>query len=46
MVAALKEVGGNAKLTEFPGGQHYQAPDKTFADNKLWPWLFAQKRSR
>jgi predicted peptidase len=45
MVAAIQEAGGNVTYTEYEGGSH-NVWDRTFANPKLWQWLFAQRRER
>ena len=42
MVKALKEAGGNPKLTEYPGVGH-DSWSATYRDGEVWKWLFTQK---
>jgi predicted peptidase len=44
MVAALKAAGGSPKYTEYPGVTH-NSWTRTFADEEVLKWLFAQKKS-
>ncbi|MFZ3216464.1 MAG: alpha/beta fold hydrolase [Candidatus Acidiferrales bacterium] len=41
MYAAMKQAGGDARYTEYPGVGH-RSWDKAYDDPKLFPWLFAQ----
>lgn len=43
MVEALKKAGGNPKYTEFPTTGH-NAWTPAYNDEKLWDWMFAQRR--
>jgi predicted peptidase len=43
--AALKEIGGNVRFTEFLGLNH-NSWDATYASKEFLDWLFAQRRSR
>lgn len=44
MVKYMNEFGGeNAKLTTYPGVGH-NSWGKAYGDEKMWDWLFAQKR--
>ena len=44
MVAAINRLGGNAKLTVYPGVGH-DAWTQTYANPAVWEWLFAHRRS-
>lgn len=44
MVSALEELGAPAKLTIYPGVGH-DSWTRTFADDALYEWLFAQRRA-
>ena len=43
MQLVLKQAGGQAKLTEYPGVGH-NSWTKAYNTPELWQWLFAQKR--
>jgi predicted peptidase len=43
MIDALKKAGGNPKYTEYKGVGH-NSWEQTYADPKLYEWLFAQNR--
>jgi len=43
MITAIKAAGGSPKYTEYPGVGH-NAWTATYANRKLYAWLFAQKR--
>jgi predicted peptidase len=43
MVAAIKKAGGSPKYTEYPGVGH-DSWSKTYANDKVLDWLFAQKK--
>lgn len=43
MVEAVKRMGGNAKLTVIPGGNH-NAWTPAFQNPQLWQWLLDQKK--
>ena len=43
MVAALREAGGNPRLTEFPGVKH-ESWKPAYADDNVLRWLFDQRR--
>lgn len=43
--AALKEIGGNARFTEYLGVDH-DSWDATYASKEFVDWLFAQRRRR
>lgn len=43
MVDAIKNAGGNAKLTILPNAEHGICDD-VLGREELWQWLFAQKR--
>jgi poly(3-hydroxybutyrate) depolymerase len=43
MVAALKKAGGKPTYTEYAGVRH-NSWTPAYADQKLWEWVFAQKR--
>jgi predicted peptidase len=43
MVAAVRRAGGRAQLTEYEGDDHV-IWNRAFAEPKLLPWVFAQKR--
>ncbi len=43
MVAKLKELGANVQYTEYPGVGH-DSWNNAFAEPKLLPWLFGQKK--
>ena len=43
MVAALKKAGGKPTYTEYAGVRH-NSWTPAYADEKLWAWLFEQKR--
>ncbi len=43
MVEALKKAGGKPIYTEYAGVRH-NSWDPAYAEEKLWAWLFAQKR--
>jgi pimeloyl-ACP methyl ester carboxylesterase len=45
MIAALKKVGGDARLTVYPGVGH-DAWTPTFANPRLYAWLLQQRLSR
>jgi predicted peptidase len=42
---AMEAAGADARLTEYPGFGH-DACAWAFFEEDLWPWLFAQRRSR
>ena len=44
-VAALRQAGGDPRLTEYPGVKH-DAWVKAYAEPAIVDWLFAQRRSR
>ncbi len=44
MVKAVNQSGGNAKMTIYPDVEH-NAWEGAFADDALWAWLYAQKRT-
>jgi len=43
MVAAIEKAGGKPKYTEYPGVGH-DSWSRTYADEKVLAWLFAQKK--
>ena len=43
MVKALKAAGAKPKYTEYPGVRH-NSWTRTYENEKLWKWLFAQRR--
>ena len=43
MVAAIEKAGGKPKYTEYPGVGH-DSWTRTYADEKVLTWLFAQKK--
>ena len=43
MVAAVRKAGGKPKYREYPGVGH-NSWSATYADPKVWKWLFAQKK--
>jgi lysophospholipase L1-like esterase/predicted esterase len=43
MVEAIKQAGGEPKLTEYPGVRH-DSWTRTYADGAMHEWLFAQRR--
>lgn len=43
--AALQAAGAEVRYTEFPDANH-NAWDPAYATPELWPWLFAQRRTR
>jgi predicted peptidase len=45
MVNAIRQAGGHAHLTLYPGVGH-DAWDLAFATDALYPWLLAQKRGQ
>lgn len=45
MIAAIKEVGGNPKYTEYPGVGH-NSWDAAYATPELFPWLLEQRRTK
>ncbi|MFN3190336.1 MAG: prolyl oligopeptidase family serine peptidase [Aureliella sp.] len=45
MIAALKSAGGTPKYTEYPGVGH-DSWTATFANPKIYDWLFSQRRSQ
>lgn len=45
MVAALKAAGTEPRYTELPGVGH-NSWDAAYADDAMWEWMFAQKRSK
>jgi pimeloyl-ACP methyl ester carboxylesterase len=44
MAAAMKELGGEVRYTEFPGVRH-PSWDKAYDEPKLFPWLFSKSLS-
>ena len=45
MVQALKDAGGDAKLTLYPGVGH-NSWDKAYREEKLYDWLLSHKRTK
>ena len=43
MVAAVKEAGGDPKMTIYPGIDH-NSWDKAYRESGLWEWMFKQKK--
>jgi acetyl esterase/lipase len=46
MIKTLRQAGGHAHLTLFPGAGHGDSWDQAYATDALYPWLFAQKRGQ
>ena len=45
MVKAVTDAGGDVKFTVYEDVGH-NSWDKAYGDEKMWAWLFAQKRDR
>lgn len=45
MIAAIKEAGGEAKYTEYPGVGH-DSWTQTYADDAFHAWLFSQRKAK
>lgn len=43
LVELVKKVGGNARLTLYPGVGH-NSWDRAYSDPELWAWMLAQKK--
>jgi len=43
MVDALKKVGADVKLTEYPGVGH-DSWTQTYKNDQTWEWLFSQTK--
>jgi predicted peptidase len=44
MIAALKEIGGEPRYTEYPDAGH-DSWTQTYADEAVFRWLFSQQRA-
>ena len=44
MLESLRKAGGHPRYTEYPNLGHVIGPT-SFAESRLLPWLFAQKRT-
>ena len=44
MVEAIRKAGGEPKYTEYEGVKH-NSWTRTYANKKMWEWMFAQRRS-